>query len=285
MSHHEGLIVVTGATGKQGGAVVNHLLADGWKVRAATRNPESDAAKALAARGVEVVQGDMANRADMDRAFHGAYGVFSVQNTWESGVDGEIAQGKTVADAAKAAGVQHFVYTSVGGAERNTGIPHFDSKYVIEEYIASLDLPATVLRPVFFMENLAPGFMGPREGQIYVAMPPDVPLQMIAVDDIGAFAAKAFAAPEQFKGKAIELAGDAVTFPRVAEILSAVGGKPVTYAEQPLEQVGAYSPEMAVMLKWFVTDGYQADVAELRRMHRALKDFETWAREHAAWYN
>ncbi len=126
MTHHERLIVVTGATGKQGGAVIRHLSKQGgWKLRAVTRHPESEAARALAAQGIEVVQGDMANRADMDRALQGAYGVFSVQNTWEAGVDGEIAQGKNVADAAKAAGVQHFVYTSVGGAERATGHPAF----------------------------------------------------------------------------------------------------------------------------------------------------------------
>jgi uncharacterized protein YbjT (DUF2867 family) len=279
------MIVVTGATGKQGGAVARHLLRDGWKVRAVTRNAESEAARALAAQGVEVVQGDMTSRADMDRALKGAYGVFSVQNTWEAGVDGEIAQGKNVADAAKAAGVKHFVYTSVGGAERNTGIPHFDSKWELEKYIESLGLPVTVLRPVFFMENLAPGSMGPRDGALVVAMPPNVPLQMIAVDDIGAFVAKAFADPEAYKGKAIELAGDAVTFPEVAKILSNVGGKPVQYVEQPLEQVGAYSPETAVMLKWFVDKGYDADIAALRRLHPSLSDFPTWARQHAAMYS
>lgn len=284
MSHHERLIVVLGATGKQGGAAARHLLKDGWKVRAVTRNPDGEAAKALVALGAEVVQADMTNRADMDRVMAGAHGVFSVQNTWEAGVDGEIAQGKNVADAAKAAGVKHFVYTSVGGADRNTGIPHFDSKWELEQYHASLGLPVTTLRPVFFMENLAPGVMGPREGVIYVAMPPDVPLQMIAADDIGAIAAQAFADPDAFKGKAMELAGDNLTFPQVAQLLTEVSGNPIQYAEQPLEQVGAYSPEMAVMLKWFVDEGYASDIPAVRRLYPELHDFATWARQNAAIY-
>jgi uncharacterized protein YbjT (DUF2867 family) len=284
MSHHERTIVVTGATGKQGGAVVRHLLRDGWKVRAITRRPESEAAQALAAQGVEVVKGDMGNRADMDRALKGAYGVFSVQNTWEAGVEGEVAQGKNVADAAKAAGVKHFVYTSVGGAERDTGIPHFDSKWELEQYHQALELPVTTIRPVFFMENLTPGMMGPREGTIYIAMPPDVPLQMIATDDIGGIVAMVFADPEAFMGQAIEIAGDAATFPQVAAVLSKASGSPVHYAEQTLEQVGAYSPEMAVMLKWFVDKGYEADIPAVRRLYPELHDFETWARQNAALY-
>jgi uncharacterized protein YbjT (DUF2867 family) len=277
MSHHERVIVVTGATGKQGGAVACHLLQDDWRVRAVTRNPDGAAAQALAAQGVEVVSGDMMNRADMDRALRGAYGVFSVQNTWEAGVDGEIAQGKNVADAAKAAGVQHLVYTSVGGAERNSGLPHFESKYALEQYIAGLGIPTTVIRPVFFMENLATGFMGPREGVLYVAMPPEAPLQMVAVDDIGALVAKAFAQPDQFIGQAIELAGDAVTFPEVARIITDVTGQPVQFAQQPIEQVRGFSAETADMLNWFVIEGYRADIPALRRLLPELKDFRTWA--------
>ena len=149
----ERAILVTGATGQQGGAVVRHLRTQGFAVRALTRDGQSPAARALAAEGVEVVQGDLDDRASLDRALAGAYGVYSVQNFALTGVEGEVRQGTTLADAAKATGIQHFVYSSVGSADRQTGIPHFESKFRIEEHIRAIDLPHTILRPVFFMEN------------------------------------------------------------------------------------------------------------------------------------
>src|SRR5690242_20666201 len=129
MANDNWIILVTGATGQQGGAVTRHLLAQGRRVRALTRAPDKPAARALAGQGAEVVQGDLYDRASLDRALRDVYGVFSVQNFWlpDVGYEGEVRQGKTLADAAKAAGVQHFVYTSVGGAERHTGLSHFES--------------------------------------------------------------------------------------------------------------------------------------------------------------
>src|SRR5512138_550411 len=149
------IIAVTGATGQQGGAVARKLLADGWKVRALTRDLNKPAAQALANAGAELVPGDMDSRSDLDVAFKGAYGVFSVQNFWLPGVgfEGEIQQGKNVADAAKAAGVQHLVYSSVGAAHRGMGQKHFESKWIIEQHIQALDIPYTILRPAAFMEN------------------------------------------------------------------------------------------------------------------------------------
>jgi len=277
MHHKDKIILVSGATGKQGGATARHLLAGGWRVRALTRNPAAPAAQALAARGAELVQGDMAARADMDRALDGAYGVFSVQNTWTHGVDGELVQGKTLADAAQAAGIQHFVYTSVGGAERNSGLPHFESKWQLEQYIRALGLNATVLRPVFFMENFR-DFAAPGDGVLAIALKPDTALQMIAVDDVGAFAAMAFDRPAEFAGKAIELAGDSLTMPQVAAAMSRVTGQPVRFVEQPLDQVRSYSPEIAAMYTWFNDHGYKADIPALRALHPGLMTFETWLR-------
>src|SRR5215210_7965126 len=149
----ERLIVVTGAPGTQGGAVAQSLLDRGFRIRALTRSPQKPEAQALADRGAEVVQGDMEDRSAMERALEGAYGVFSVQNYWESGYDGEVQQGKTVADVAKAAGVEHFVYSSVGSAYRQTGISHFESKWEVEEHVRQIGLPYTILRPVFIMQN------------------------------------------------------------------------------------------------------------------------------------
>jgi len=281
MSNSDKLIVVTGATGQQGGATAKHLLKQGWRVRALTRDPQGAAAQALAAAGAEVVSANMDDRASLDRAFAGAYGVFSVQNFWlpDVGAAGEVRQGKIVADAAKAAGVRHFVYTSVGGAERKTGLSHFDSKWQIEEYIRSLDLPTTVLRPVFFMENLTSPMMGPRDGVLANALKPATSLQMIAVDDIGFFAALAFARPQEFIGKATELAGDSLTMPQVAAAMTRATGQPVRFVEVPLEQVAAFSQETADMLAWFNDYGYEADIAGLRKLNPGLLTFEALLRK------
>jgi len=209
MKKIQGTILVTGATGKQGGAVARHLLSGGWQVRALTRDPLKPDAEALAKLGAEVVTGDLDQRNSIDQALAGAYGVFSVQN-WEAGAAREIQQGKTLADAARAAGVKHFVYSSVGGAERNTGIPHFDSKWEIEQHVRALGLPTTILRPVFFMDNFnSPNFRPAiLQGTLTLALRPARTLQIIAVDDIGGFAAQAFEKPGEYIGRAFELAGD-----------------------------------------------------------------------------
>jgi uncharacterized protein YbjT (DUF2867 family) len=280
MNNNDRMILVTGATGKQGGAVARHLLADGWRVRALVRDPNSPAAKALAAKGVELAQGDLEDRGSLESALHGAYGVFSVQTfAGPDGPAGETRQGKLLADVAKAEGVQHFVYSSVGGAERHTGIPHFESKWQIEEHIRDLGLPATIFRPVFFMDNLRAPWSAPRDGVLAVGLRPATRLQMVAVDDIGAFVALAFARPQEFTGKEIELAGDALTMPEVADAFTRVTGQPVRFVEVPLEQVRSRSEEVAKMYAWFNDHGYDADIEALRRLHPGLMDFETWLRQ------
>jgi uncharacterized protein YbjT (DUF2867 family) len=278
----ERLIAVAGATGRQGGAVARKLVAAGtWRVRGTSRTPDSAASKALRDLGVEIVRADFDDRASMERALAGAYGAFSVQNSWTAGIEGEIRQGKVAADAAKAAGIQHLVYTSVGGAERNTGIPHFDSKWQIERYIASLGLSATVLRPVWFMDNLnAPDSRSAiLNGTLSMALRPQTKLQMIAVEDIGVFAAMAFDRPGEFIGKALELAGDELTMLETAATFSRVLGRRVEFVQMPIERVRRTSEDYATMLEWFERDGYQADIAALRAMHAGLVRFEQWLRK------
>ena len=133
----ERTVLITGATGHQGGAVARALKGKGFKLRAMTRKPGSDAAKALEKTGVEIVQGDLNDAAALRSALAGTWGTFAVQNTWEAGVAGEEEQGKRFAKVARDAGVQHFVYTSVGSADRKTGIPHFENKYRVEDTIRS----------------------------------------------------------------------------------------------------------------------------------------------------
>src|SRR5579864_5156497 len=206
-------LLITGATGRQGGAVVRHLLPKGWKLRALTRDPGGHAAQALTQKGVEVVQGDLEDAASVVRAAAGVYGIYSVQDFWAVGAKREVQQGRNVADAAKKAGVNHLVYSSVGGAERNTGIPHWESKWEIEKYIRSLELPVTVLRPVTFMEGyyIDQVEIGILKGKLVDPVRADKPYQTIATNDIGAFVALAFERPEEFTGKELEIAGSELT--------------------------------------------------------------------------
>ena len=257
------VILVTGATGRQGGATAQELLARGHLVSAMTRKPGSEAARRLADLGATIVQGDLDDRASLDRALEGVWGVFALQNTWEAGVEREEEQGKRLAEAAKAAGVQHFVYSSVASAHRKTGIPHFENKWRIEETVRGLDFPShVIIRPVFFMENL----LGPRfkpgidAGRLTVAIRPDTPLQMIAVEDIGKYTRLAFEPHDELNGREIDIAGDEKTMPEAAEILSDELGRKVTFDPPPIEEVRKTSEDFAIMLEWFDRVGYDADI-------------------------
>ncbi|MGP3964065.1 NmrA/HSCARG family protein [Nonomuraea sp. 3N208] len=270
------LILATGATGNQGGAVVDALLGEPgrWRVRALSRDPSSAAARALAARGVEVVAGDMADAGSLRRALTGVHGVFSVQNSRTAGLEGEVRQGVTLIDAAQAAGVAHFVYTSVGGAERVRGIPHFDTKWEIEQHLLAADLPATVLRPTTFTDVFTMRGAGIGLGMMAAALGPAKPLQMIAVRDIGVFARLAFEQPDAFAGQALELAGDELTVPRIAATLKAAG-RPGRYPRLPRLVLRAMGKE-ARMLFWFGESGYRADIPALRTLHPGLLTLEAW---------
>ncbi|MEZ5316136.1 MAG: NmrA/HSCARG family protein [Vicinamibacterales bacterium] len=256
-------IVITGATGQQGGAVLRHLEGQGFRLRAMTRKPDGAAARALAARGIEVVQGDLDDAASIERALAGAWGVFAVQNTWEAGVEREEEQGKRIATVARKAGIQHYVYTSVGSAHRQTGIPHFENKWRVEETVRAAGFPShVIIRPVFFMENLiSPWFLN--GDALVTAMPPTTPLQMIAVEDIGRFGARAFTEAGRLNGREIDLAGDAATMQDVARVLSGALGRTITFTEIPIAEVRKNSEDFALMLEWFVRVGYDADVPGL----------------------
>ncbi|MBS1241229.1 MAG: NmrA family protein [Gemmatimonadetes bacterium] len=258
------VILVTGATGQQGGATARELLQAGHTVRAMTRNPEGEAAQLLKALGAEVVQGDLNDPASLERALAGAWGVFAVQNTWEAGAEQEEAQGKRIAELARKAGVQHFVYASVGSAHRQTGIPHFDNKARVEATVRSLGFPSyVILRPAFFMENLASPWFKPAidEGTLAVGMSPKALLQMIAVADIGRYGRMAFERHAELNGQGLDIAGDALTMPQAAEILTRVVGRTITHLQVPIEDVRKFSEDFALMLEWFDRVGYNADIA------------------------
>ena len=281
------IIAVTGATGQQGGAVARKLLADGWQVRALTRDAGKPAAQALAVLGAQVMPGDMDNREELAAAFRGVYGVFSVQNFWlpNVGFDGEIRQGKNVADAAKAAGVKLLVYSSVGAAHRGMGQKHFESKWIIEQYIHTLGVPYVILRPAAFMDNhnwsrtaILNGTLSSR------GMRPEKTMQSIAVEDIGAFAALAFADPEKYLGRTIELSGDELTEQQTAQVFSKVIGRPVTLAAAGAGPTARTDEEMKAMFDFFNGEGYSADIPALRRLHPGLLSFEQYLRKNG-WEN
>lgn len=271
----DSIILVTGATGNQGGATARHLLARGRRVRALVRDPDAPAALRLKTQGAELVRGDLNDPDSLRRAMTGVRGVFSVQApAYEpETLAAEIRQGENVADAAQETGVAHLVYSSVGGAERDTGIDHFESKAAIERHIQALGLPATVLRPVFFMNNLLhyADATENRERVMRLPVDPDRPLQMIAADDIGHFAAEAFDHPADYLGREVEIAGDAPSFSQVAEIYQRVTGVPTRLEPEPIAER---------MFQWFAESGYQADIPTLRRLHPDMLTLEAFLRRH-----
>jgi uncharacterized protein YbjT (DUF2867 family) len=261
----ERTILITGATGNQGGAVIRALTGKGFRLRAMTRKTDGAAALALAASGVELVKGDLDDAASLKAALAGAWGTLAVQNTWEAGVEKEEEQGKRFATVAREAGVQHFVYQSVGSADRQTGIPHFDNKARIEDTVRSLNFPShVIIRPVFFMENLlSPWFLN--GDKLCAALKPTTVLQMIAVRDIGQYGARAFTDAARLNRREIDIAGDAVTMPQAAAIFTKALGRTIEFAQIPIEDVRKNSADFALMLEWFERIGYDADIPALTR--------------------
>ena len=284
MTESARVILVTGATGRQGGAAIRHLLPHDWKLRALTRQAEGAAVKQLLEQGVEVVKGDLEDPASLSRATRGAYGVYSVQDFWSVGVTREIQQGKNIADAAKMAGVKHLVFSSVGGAERQSRVDHFESKWEIEKYIRKLALPATILRPVGLMENyyIDQVEIGILKGKLVDGVRADKPYQTIAADDIGAFVALAFERPQEFIGKELEIAGSELTNLETAKVFGRVLGKRVRFQKLPMPVVRLFlGREFQQMFRWFNESGFQADIAALRKDYPEihLHTLEEWLHE------
>jgi uncharacterized protein YbjT (DUF2867 family) len=280
MASTEQVFVVFGSTGRQGGAVARHLLAQGRTVRALTRNPSSSAAKRLAALGAQLVRCDLNDEASVRSAVEGAYGVYSVQNFWDAGVNKEIEQAKRVADAAKKAGVQHFVYGSVGSAAQGSGVHHFDSKFVVEKYLRELGLPVTFVRPSCFMENyyIPEVEVALLKGSLLDPVRADKPFQLVCVDDVGAFTALVFSKPQEFIGQAVDIAGDQLTNPEAAAVFSRVMERPIVFKKIPPLVIRLFMSEMRPMFTWFNEVGFTADVAGVRRKYPEVKwkSLEDW---------
>lgn len=257
-------VLVTGATGQQGGAVARSLLRQGKKVRAFTRNASK--AEVLKKLGAEVVVGGLTNRSSLDVALKGIKKVFLMTTFFEEGLQTEVQQGITVADAAKAAGVDHLVYTSVGNADKKTGLPTFETKWQVEQHLKKIGLPVTILRPVAFMENFGTYWLPSPQGILMLPFRPDTKLKMIAVQDIGEFGAAAFLNPTEFIGQAIDLAGDELTMPEVSVHLSRALGRDIKFQQIPDDQAEAVvGHDFALMFRWFNDVGYNVDIPALEK--------------------
>jgi uncharacterized protein YbjT (DUF2867 family) len=276
-------VLVTGATGQQGGAVARALLSRGHRVKALTRRPDSDAARQLASEGAEIVAGDLGDTASVVKAAKDVDTMFLMGNSYEAGMDEETRQGILAADAAKAAGVGHLIYSSVADANKKTGIPHFESKYLVEQHVERLGIPYTISAPVAFMENfVAPWSIGAlNQGTHAFAVPAKRRLQLVALADIGAFVAALVERRDRVFGKRFDIAGDESSGEDQAKILSQSIGRPINYQEVPIAVARQQSGDAALMFEWFDRIGYDVDIAALHRDFPEVRwhSFADWARK------
>jgi uncharacterized protein YbjT (DUF2867 family) len=276
-------VLVSGATGKQGGHLVRELLARGHSIRALTRKPESPAAVALAERGVTIVQGDFEDQGSLERAARGVDTVFAMATPFEGGEKAEAREGINMVRAASAVGVSHLVYSSVAGADRATGIPHFDSKFEVEQEVRRSGVPFTIVAPVSFMDNYLADWMaaGIAKGSIAQPLPATRRLQQIAVADIAQFTALVMERRESFLGKRIDIASDELTGATAAAVISEASGRHIEYTALPIDAVRQRNDDLARMFEWFDRVGYDADIVGLRVLYPEVEwhRFSTWARE------
>ncbi|WP_327397296.1 NmrA/HSCARG family protein [Streptomyces phaeochromogenes] len=278
-----GTIAVFGGTGQQGGSVIDALLTRGAHVRALVRDPESDRAQALADRGVELARIRIGDATSLSTALKGADAFFFM--TTPAGhsladIEGETQLGTVLVDAAVTAAVPHVVFSSVGGAERDSGIPHFESKRRVEEYLQQSGLRTTTVRPVAFMENFS--FLAPsvEQGQIVlrIPLPDDIPLQLVAVHDIGRIGAALLLGTAEAPGGTIEIAGDELTGSQIAAAFGEHAGLPARYEALPLHVLDD-NPDTRAMFRWFAeTPAYQADIEAVKVIEPTVWDLPAWIR-------
>ena len=277
-------VAVAGATGKQGGAVAKRLLERGHAVRALTRDPSKPAAQALADAGAEVVAADLEDRAALDRALAGAAALFSVQDFLEAGVEAERRQGLNLTEAAAAAGVGHIVYSGASTMDRNTGVPHLESKWQVETRVRATDRAWTVFRPAAFMDN----WEWDRDkiletGIVLYPLRPDTLYRQVAVADIAAMVVGALEHPEVWAGQIMPLAGDVATMEEITATLSRVTGRELRYRQMSWEQCAEeQGEELMLMYRYFDRFGMDGVPQFLRRWHPGAVTFEAYLRE-AGW--
>ena len=271
-------ILVTGATGQQGGSLARLLLQKKHKVYALTRNTQSPAAQNLRNKGANVVKGDLDDSDSLERAVKDVESIFLMGTPFEDGTEGETRRGKLMADIAKENKVEHLVYSSVANADKNTGIPHFESKYKVEQHIKNLGIPYTIIGPTFFMENLlGPGL---QQGQLALPLSSSSILQQSALENIAEFSVLVLERSKQFLGKRIDIASDEVTGEQAAKILSNELGHRIRYVQIPLERVRQANEDMARMYERYESEGTGIDIASLHQEYPEVNwlTFKDWAK-------
>ena len=264
-------VLVTGATGPHGGAVVRGLLAHGVPVRALTRDPNSERARALAALGAELAVGDLLDASSLATAMRNTRAVYAVTTPFGDGTEAEVQQGRQIIAAAEEVRLPWLILASVASADQATGIPHFESKWRIEQRLAASALPHTVVAPTYFYENLGdPGELI-QAGELALPLPANRPLQQVALSDLGSVVASLLSRQQEFAGQRLEIAGDEPTPARMSQDLAAAGGHPVTYRQLPLETVAERSPDIAAMYRFLTDTGYRVDIPSVHARFRDVR--------------
>jgi uncharacterized protein YbjT (DUF2867 family) len=285
MPHDDGPVVVTGATGRQGGAVARHLRAGGWQVRGVTRSPGSPAARDLARLGVEVVTADLADADTVRAVCEGAHGVFSVQNPAKGGRDAELLQGRTVVEAAAHAGVSHLVLASAGPGVPGTGVDAWDVKLEVVAHARDRGVPLTVLRPMAFMELMTDKNLYPQVAAWHL-MPrlvgEDRPLPWLAAEDVGVIAAKAFGDPASYVGRDLPLAAERRTLAECRATWRDVTGRDPRRFPMPVWVFEKFvGPDLTRMWRWLATHDVDTDPAQTRSLHPTALTVEEFVRRRA----
>jgi uncharacterized protein YbjT (DUF2867 family) len=276
-------ILVTGATGQQGGALARLLLQKKHEVYALIRNTEPESAKAQNLRnlGAKIIKGDLDNPESLKQATNGVDSVF-LMGTWvEVGTEGETRRGKMMVDIVKEKKIEHLVYSSVVNADKNTGIPHFESKYKVEQHIKNSGIPYTIIGPTFFMDNLLSySRAGLQQGQLALPLSPSLILQQSALENIAEFFALVLERRNSFLGKRIDITSDELTGEQAAKVLSDELRRKISYVQVPLEQIRQASEDLALMFQWFERIGTGVDVASLHKQYPEVNwlTFKDWVK-------
>ncbi|MGO9487985.1 MAG: NmrA/HSCARG family protein, partial [Solirubrobacteraceae bacterium] len=271
--------LVLGATGHQGGAVLDALLQRGAAVRALVRDPDSPRARGLGARGIELVAGDLADIDELGDAMRGMKAVYGLTVSGP----GEVDQGLAIVGAARRVSLAHLVLASVASAHRSSSVPHFASKATVEHAARASGVPTTVLAPTWFFENL----LGQRDqidaGRLALGISPDRRLQCLAVADLGTLAAEVMLSPPVGSWQRIELAGDELTPAEMAARLSAILGRAVRAVRIPPDELASRSSDLAAMYRFLERTGYGVDLPALRAGYPETrwKSFQEWAGDQA----
>jgi uncharacterized protein YbjT (DUF2867 family) len=276
-------ILVTGATGQQGGALARLLLQKKHEVYALIRNtePESPKAQNLRNLGAKLIKGDLDNPESLEQATNGVDSVF-LMGTWvEVGTEGETRRGKMMVDIAKVKKIEHLVYSSVVNADKNTGIPHFESKYKVEQHIKNSGIPYTIIGPTFFMDNLLSySRAGLQQGQLALPLSPSLILQQSALENIAEFFALVLERRNSFLGKRIDITSDELTGEQAAKVLSYELRRKISYVQVPLQQIRQASEDLALMFQWFERIGTGVDVISLHKQYPEVNwlTFKDWVK-------